>query len=177
MTIKRIALGFLVVGPLAALFSLAGANVGAADSLSPTNTLAGSWRETVTFPPEVPRPPLKSLSTFHKDGTLTISDHGSVTTVPGPPGTPPPSVFTAGHGVWKNLGKRTFAYTQFELISDLSGNFVGHLKVRGLITLSKSGDEWTGNSFAEIFDPDGNLVLSVPVTNVAQRIRLELPPP
>jgi hypothetical protein len=79
--------------------------------------------------------------------------------------------------VWKNLGRRTFAYTAFELISDLSGNFVGHLKVRGLITLSKSRDEWTGNSFAEIFDPDGNVVLSVAVTNAPQRIQLELPPP
>jgi hypothetical protein len=90
-----------------------------------------------------------------------------------------PGVFTAGHGVWKHLEERTFAYTQLELISDLGGNLVGYLKVRGTLIVSESGNEWAdgSKSFAEILDTGGNVLFSVWVTNAAQRIQLELPPP
>ena len=85
------------------------------------------------------------------------------------------SVFSSCHGAWTHLEKRTFAYTGLELISDLSGNLVGYLKVRGIYTVSQSGNEYTGNSFAEIFDADGNVLFSVDVTNAGQRIQVELP--
>ena len=78
---------------------------------------------------------------------------------PSPP--EPPSVFTSCHGVWTHLEKRKFAYTSLELISDLSGNLVGYLKVRGIYTVSQSGNEYTGTSFAEILDIDGNVLFSV----------------
>ena len=76
------------------------------------------------------RPPLKSLGSFHDDGTMVCSDQGAVTT-------DPPSVFSSCHGAWTHLEKRTFAYTSRELISDLSGNLVGYLKVRGVYTVSR----------------------------------------
>src|SRR5262245_41965356 len=65
--------------------------------------LVGSWLETVTFPPESGRPPLKSLGSFHDGGTMGCSDQGAVTT-------DPPSVFSSCHGVWTHLEQRTFAY-------------------------------------------------------------------
>ena len=166
---KRIAHVSLVVGILTALFIVGGSTAGQAEP--PRNALVGSWLETATFPPGT-RPPIKALSTYHEGGTLVVSDQGSVTTA-----SPMPGVFTAGHGVWKHLEKREFAYTQIELISDLSGNLVGDLKVRGKLTVSSSGNEYTGSSFAEIFDTEGNVLFSVEVTNTAQRIQLELPPP
>ena len=138
------------------------------DASSNKKALIGSWLETVTFPPESGRPPLKSLGSFHSDGTMECSDQGAVTT------TEPPSVFTSCHGVWAHLSERTFAYTSRELISDLSGNLVGYLKVRGVYTVSESGDEYTGTSLAEIVDTDGNLLFSVSVTNTGERIKLEL---
>ena len=130
--------------------------------------LVGSWVETVTFPPEAGRPPLKSLASYHGDGTMVCSDQGAVTT-------DPPSIFSSCHGAWTHLENRTFAYTSRELISDLSGNLLGYLKVRGVFTVSASGDEYTGSSFAEIVDVDGNLLFSVGVTNAAGRIKPELP--
>ena len=141
---KRIAQVSLVVGLLTALFIVGGSTVGQAEP--PRNALVGSWLETATFPPGT-RPPIKALSTYHGDGTLVVSDQGSVTTA-----SPMPGVFTAGHGVWKHLEKREFAYTQIELISDLSGNLVGYLKVRGVYDVSESGNEYNGTSFAEIVD-------------------------
>jgi hypothetical protein len=133
-----------------------------------SRTAVGSWVETVTFPAEVGRPPLKSLVTFHADGTTTCSDQGAVSTIDA-------SVFTSCHGVWKWLQGSTLAYTQLELISDLSGNLVGHLKVRGVYTLSASGNEYDGVSHAEVILSDGTVVFSSDVANAGTRIQLELP--
>ena len=105
------------------------ANTGATPN---PKALVGSWLETVTFPPESGRPPLKSLVSFHDDETMATSDQGSVTT-------DPPSVFSSGQGAWAHQEKRTFAYTLLELISDLSGNLIGFLKVSGIYTVSQSG--------------------------------------
>ena len=153
---------------LMAAVSLIGANPAGAQSPNP-KALIGSWVETVTFPPETGRPSLKSLGTFHSDGTMVCSDQGSVTTV-GQPG-----VFTACHGVWQHVHHRTFAYTSRELISDLSGNLVGYLKVRGEYTVAESGTEYNGASFAQIVDATGNVLFEVHVTNAGERIQIELP--
>jgi hypothetical protein len=132
--------------------------------------LVGSWLETVTFPPESGRPPLQSLSSYHADRTAVCTDQGNVTV-----NTDQPLVFSSCHGVWAHLEKRQFASTSIELISDLSGNLVGYLKVRSVVTVSQNGDEYTGNSLAEVRDPDGNVLFAVPVANTARRIQLQLP--
>ena len=131
--------------------------------------LVGSWLETVTFPPESGRPPLKSLVSFHDDGTMVCErsgrrHHGTANGIQ--------LCAMASGRIWN---KRTFAYTVLELISDLSGNLVGYLKVRGVYTVSQSGNEYDGTSFAEILDADGNVLFSVDVTNAGQRIQIELP--
>lgn len=131
--------------------------------------LVGSWLETVTFPAEVGRPPIQSLGTFHDDGTMVCSDQGSVTI------TDQPGVFTSCHGVWTHLAKRTFAYTSLELISDLSGNLVGYLKVRGTYHVAPSGNRYTGTSSAQIVDLEGLVLFAVDVTNEGRRIQIDLP--
>lgn len=131
-----------------------------------SKALVGSWLETVTF--SSGRPQLKSLVSFQGDGTAINSDQGSVTTDPS-------LVFSAGHGVWVWLEKRTFAYTLLELISDLSGNLVGYLKVRSVYTVSESGNEYTGTSHFTVLDTTGNTLDSGDVTNAGQRISVELP--
>jgi hypothetical protein len=68
-------------------------------------TLVGSWVETVHF--NNGRPDLKSLVSFHADGTMMSSDQGSVTLGP----TPPPGVSSSGVGAWTQLDWHTFAYT------------------------------------------------------------------
>ena len=163
----RIATTALTTALIVATTTMASAQGGNAGATN-KKALVGSWLETVTFPPESGRPPLKSLGSFHADHTIVCSDQGAVTTEP-------PSVFTSCHGVWTHLEKRKFAYTSFELISDLSGNLVGYLKVRGIYTVSQSGNEYTGTSIAQILDTDGNVVFSVEVTNAGQRILVELP--
>jgi hypothetical protein len=163
----RIAITALSIALLIVMTTVASAQSGNA-GVTNKKALVGSWLETVTFPPESGRPPLKSLSSFHDDGTMVCSDQGAVTV------TDPPSVFTSCHGAWAHLAERKFAYTSFELISDLAGNLVGYLKVRGTYTVSSSGNEYAGTSLAQILDLDGNVVFSVDVANSGQRILVEL---
>ena len=85
------------------------------------------------------------------------------------------TVFTAGAGVWKQRRPRTFIYTSQELISDLGGNLLGFLKVRGTYILSSSGDTYEGRSFFEV-TVGGQQLFSGCVTNAGQRILLERPP-
>jgi hypothetical protein len=162
--IATTALTTALVVATATMASAQGGHVGATNK----KALVGSWLETVTFPPETGRPTLKSLATFHGDGTMVASDQGSVTTEP-------PTAFSSGHGVWTHREKRTFAYNILYLISDLSGNLVGYLKVQGVYTVSQSGNEYTGTSHAEVLDTDGNVLFTVDVTNAGQRIQVELP--
>jgi hypothetical protein len=165
---RRASVG-MIIATMALTTSFVIAGAGTINAQSPNKkALVGSWLETVTFPPESGRPPLKSLGTFHADGTMTCSDQGGVTTEP-------PSVVTSCHGVWAHVEQRQFAYTSLALISDLSGNLVAYLKVRGIYTVSQSGDSYSGTSFAEVVDTNGNVLFSVDVTNAGQRIQVELP--
>ena len=132
------------------------------------DALVGSWLETVWFPPETGRPPVKSVGSFNSDGIMVFSDQGSVTMTP-------PTVFSSFQGIWRHLEKRRFSYTGLSLTSDLNGNLVGYLKVRGTYTVSPSGNEYNGTSFAEILDPDGVVLFSFDVTNAGKRIQVELP--
>jgi hypothetical protein len=150
-----------------ALLLIAGASTLSAQTPN-KKALIGSWVETVAFPPESGRPPLKSVGSFNDDGIMVFSDQGSVTT-------DPPSVISSFQGVWKHLEKRKFAFNGLALLSDLNGNLVGYLKVRGVYTVSTSGNRYTGASLAEVFDPDGNVLFSVEVTNKGERILVDQP--
>jgi len=151
---------------LTASFVIAGAST--INAQSNNKGLVGSWLETVTFPPELGWPQVKSLVSYHHDGTMVASDQGGVTAEP-------PTVYSSGHGVWKHLNQRTSAYSVLYMLSDLSGNLTGYLKVRGVFSVSQSGNEYDGTSFAELLDADSKVLFSVEVTNTAQRIKLELP--
>ena len=132
----------------------AGARPSQPDGKPNKKALVGSWLETVTFPPE--SWPSAAQVSRHLSRRRNHGLQRSRCRHPDPP-----TIFTSCHGAWTHLEKRTFAYTSLELISDLSGNLVGYLKVRGIYTVSPSGNEYTGTSFAEIVDPDGNVLFSV----------------
>jgi hypothetical protein len=143
-------------------------------------SLVGSWVETVNFldGPMKGRV-LKSLVSFHADGTTMSSDQGSVT-LDAPPKNPHDpqtgSVSSNGVGAWKPLDGNTFEYTNKGLFSDLSGNLTGFLKVRGTYTLSASGDKYTGTSVFEVLDPDEkplNPSITGTVSNEGKRISVE----
>lgn len=144
----------------------AAATHAANNTASTKKAIVGSWIETVTFSGPGAPPPLKSLVTFAADGTTTVADQGNVNTLSG-------QLFSAGHGSWEAQGGRTFTWTILELISDLSGNQIGTLKVRGRYTVDQSGNAYTGFFYAEARDTSGNLLFSADGTNAGQRIQVE----
>ena len=129
-------------------------------------SIVGTWLETVTISGEGAPPPFRSLGTYTEDGNIVVADQGNDTTVL-------PFVFSPGHGAWVHLEGRTFAWTVIELVTDLSGNLVAILKVRGEHTVNEPGDAYTGQFIAELFDPFGNLFDSSVGTNQGQRIQVE----
>jgi hypothetical protein len=135
-------------------------------ALPKKKSIVGSWSETVTFSGAGAPPPFKSLGTYTEDGNVVVADQGNDTTVL-------PFVFSPGHGSWVHLDGRTFAWTVIELVTDLSGNLVAILKVRGEHTVNELGNGYTGQFRAELFDPFGNLFDSSVGTNQGQRIQVE----
>jgi len=134
------------------------------NSASTKKAIVGAWIETVTFAGPGAPPPLKSLVTFSADGTLMVADQGNVNTSAG-------TVFSAGHGSWVAQGERTFSWTVVELISDLNGNLMGTLKVRGTYTVDEAG-----NAYAGVFNAEVNIfgsVFSIEGTNEGARIQVE----
>lgn len=135
------------------------------NTASTKKVIVGSWIETVTFSGPGAPPPLKSLVTFSADGTTTVADQGNVSLAGG-------TVFSAGHGSWIAQGERTFSWTTVELVSDLEGNLIGTLKVRGTYTVDE-----TGNAYSGFFKADltifGN-TLTFEGTNEGTRIQMEL---
>jgi hypothetical protein len=159
-SLNRIAASFLMI----AMLTITVAS-GQESSNSTKKVLVGSWVETVTFAGGV-MPPLKSLVTFAADGTMTVADQGNVNIGAG-------QLFSAGHGAWTAQGDRTFNWNVIELISDLNGNLMGTLNVRGTYTVDQSGNGYSGSFFAEVKDTSGNLLFAVDGTNAGVRIQVE----
>ena len=165
---KRIHCGLILTVVLFTSTFLAQAQGAAAEQIAPPkNAIVGSWVEHIIVPGGPP--PFKSVGIYSADGTLMFSDQGGVTSNP-------PQVFSSTAGSWTYVKERTFAWTAIALISDLDGNLVGTLKVRGETTLDQSGNRYTSRFLAEIFDTNGQILLSAPGTNEGRRVVVEALP-
>jgi len=165
MITKRIHWGLMITAAM--VISTALTQESRAADGPPKTAIVGSWVETITpMPGPGAPPPFKSLSTYDEGGGVMSSDQGSVITNP-------PQSFSSGAGAWTYLGGRTFAWTVVELISDLDGNLVGTLKVRGESTLDQSGNNYSSRWHADAVDPNGQLLFSADGTNVGQRVLVE----
>lgn len=97
------------------------------------------------------------LASFHSDGIVNGSVQTEVST------NPELGVLTPTRGVWEHLGGREFSFTAVGILYDIaSGEYLGHIKARVLVTLDETGDRLTGTDKVEIFGPDGGLVFAVP---------------
>jgi hypothetical protein len=91
----------------------------------------------------------------------------------------PVGVASAGHGVWKCTGERTFLLTYLNLTFDAfsSGNPTGTLVVRQATTIDKTGKSYTGSGDYTYLDLKGNPIPSISgtFTITAQRIFVDAP--
>ena len=110
------------------------------------------------------------LASFTSDGIALNSVQSEVST------TRPVGVLTPAHGVWAPLGHRQFAITEMAVFYDIqTGEFLFKGRLRGVLTLSKTGDALSGSVTADAFRPDDTLAFTLTHTLLFARIRVELP--
>jgi hypothetical protein len=125
--------------------------------------LEGAWTVTITQPTPG-QPPLVALHTYAADGSLLVSS--------------PLMQRSVGHGAWVRTGNREYGRTWVQLRFDDKGAFVGTTKVRSIVRLNDSADEWVGVALrSDTFDATGKLVSSSTggATDQGKRIRVETP--
>jgi hypothetical protein len=126
----------------------------------------GSWIYTVT----IPGYSFLGLETYSAGGGYSEADQLSFS---------PVGVASAGHGVWKCTGERTFLLTYLNLTFDAfsSGNPTGTLVVRQATTIDKTGKSYTGSGDYTYLDLKGNPIPSISgtFTITAQRIFVDAP--
>jgi hypothetical protein len=108
------------------------------------------------------------LTSFTSDGIVLNSVQSEVSS------TRPVGVLTPGHGVWMDLGHRQFAITEMAVFYDIqTGEFQAAGKLRGVLTLDKTGDSLSGSVTADLLGPDGNLLVTLVHTLRFVRIKVE----
>jgi hypothetical protein len=126
----------------------------------------GSWLYIV----KIPGYTFQGLETYSAGGGYTEADQLSFN---------PLAVASAGHGVWKMTGEKTFVLTYLNLTFDgfSTGNPTGKLKVRQTTKIDKSGNFYTGSGDYTYYDLDGKPIPSISgtFTITATRIVMQAP--
>src|SRR5262245_1371447 len=108
------------------------------------------------------------LTSFTSDGIVLNSLQSEVSA------TRPVGVLTPGHGAWTRLGERQFAITEVAIFYDIqTGEYRFTGKLRGVLTVDKTGDALSGTVTADAFGPDGNLAFTLTHTLRFTRIKVE----
>lgn len=156
----------LLMGGVIALFTTAPQVAQAAEQDGTSNSnreqksIVGSWGGTLDDGART------ALLSFGADGIALSSLQGEVSV------TQP--ALTLEHGVWTRLGGRQFAFTLASILYDTqTGAYQGAVKLRAVLTLARSGDALSGSAKADVFAPDGNLVVTIPHTFHFTRIKVE----
>jgi hypothetical protein len=159
MTTKRIGPTILVP----TLITLFGLELGAPVSYAGSKAIVGSWANHVTVTPPVPPgvvSPFDTFISFTRDGIVLDSS--------------PSPLVNPGHGVWVNTRDREFKATFFLLDFDPTFQLVGRVKVRATLEVNEGGDQYSGESTTEVFDPTGTtLLLSFDALMEGTRILLD----
>lgn len=102
----------------------------------------------------------KGLLTFSSDGTVLADEHGG-------------AFETTGHGNWKRIGWRTFAYTFIAYIGSANSQLTAVIKVSGTLTLSRDLKSWEGPFKIDVLNPKGDKLFTDNGTFKGKRIDIE----
>jgi hypothetical protein len=141
--------------------SVAGGAIATADTASDRsgNQLAGTWSVTVNRP--APLPPLASLRVYTGAGSMVESGNDSASRSP-------------QYGSWQRVAGREYAETGvFFRFDPQTGAFLGKQKINRTIDLSDDGQSFTFQGRATVYDANGNVLASVPVSGSGQRLQVE----
>lgn len=128
---------------------------------SKKTALVGSWLTTLGIGNRV-------VNSFTSDGIVIGSGQGDVSLVPDFP------TLTTQLGAWMYVGGQQFALTLVAIQYDVpTAEYRGLIKIHGLLTLDRAGDQFSGTVKVDIFGADGNLVDNLSFGIEGKRIKVE----
>jgi hypothetical protein len=126
------------------------------------NGLEGTWRVQVTVRDCQTGQALRTFParfTFAEGGTLTVTTAGQ-----------PPSLSTPGLGVWRHTDGHTYGAVSEAFVFSSTGTWTQTHKLTRVIEIGDDGNEFTDTIALEIFDTNGNLIVTGCGTSVASRL-------
>jgi hypothetical protein len=143
---------------LVLLTSFASAQV--ASNSAPSN-FVGTWNVFLTSDTGVV-PPFGLLLQLGGDGNASSTENDE---------------FAVSKGVWKQLDKQSAAVTLYQYdFGALQTPYQGTFKVRATLTTSNNSEKISARFHLELFDPDGNLLLTDTGKFVGNRVHVQLMP-
>jgi hypothetical protein len=131
------------------------------DAQSQAGRLQGAWRLQVTVRDCQTGAALRTfpaLFTFAKGGTLTVTTAGQL-----------PSLSTPGLGVWRHTGGDTYSAVSEAFVFSPAGAWIQTHRLTRAIEVGNDADEFTDTVTLQIFDTNGNLIVTGCATSVAHR--------
>jgi hypothetical protein len=123
--------------------------------------LKGTWRLQVTVRDCQTGQALRTfpaLFAFAKGGTLTVTTAGQL-----------PSLSTPGLGVWRHTDGHTYNAVSEAFVFSPAGAWTQTHRLTRVIEISNDANEFTDTVALQIFDTNGNLIVTGCATSVASR--------
>ena len=125
------------------------------------NGLEGAWRLQVTVRDCQSGQALRTfpaMFTFAKGGTLSVTTAGQL-----------PSLSTPGLGVWRHTDGHTYSAVSEAFVFSPAGAWTQTHRLTRVIEISNDANEFTDTVALQIFDTNGNLIVTGCATSVASR--------
>jgi hypothetical protein len=126
------------------------------------NSLQGTWRVQVTVrdcQTGVAQRTFPALFTFAKGGTLTVVSAGQL-----------PALSTTGLGVWRHTDGHTYSAVSESFVFSSAGAWTQTHRLTRTIEIGNDANEFTDTIALEIFNTNGNLIVTGCGTSVASRL-------
>ena len=127
------------------------------------NGLQGAWRLQLTVRDCQTGAVLRTfpaLGTFAKGGTLTLTTAGQ-----------PPSLSTPSMGIWRQTGHHTYSAVSEAFVFSPAGDWIQTHRLTRAIQIGDDTDDFTDTVALQIFDTNGNLIVTGCATTVATRFK------
>ena len=101
-----------------------------------------------------------AVFTFAKGGTASFITAGQL-----------PSLATAGLGAWRHARGHNYSAVTDAFVFSPAGVWIQTHRLTRAIEVSNDGDAFTDTVALEIFDPNGNVIVTGCATSVASRLK------
>lgn len=125
------------------------------------NSLEGTWRLQVTVRDCQSGQALRTfpaLFTFAKGGTLSVTTAGQL-----------PALSTTGLGVWRHADGHAYSAVSESFVFSTAGVWTQTHRLTRAIEIGNDANEFTDTVALQIFDTNGNLIVTGCATSVASR--------